>query len=105
FPVRETALARAGHEPRPWVPGYVLVATLAHVVDTLLDQPGGYLSNDLLPPGVLRDNMPNWEFGVLVQARDLAYAVRNAMSRSQTQSLEQADLAEAEPRLQFRNDA
>lgn len=105
FPVRETALARAGNEPNKLVPGYTTTATLARAAETLLGKPGGYLSNDIMLPGALMDNIPNWEFGVLVQVRDLAHALRNSMSRSQTQSLENTDLAEAEPRFQFRNDA
>ncbi|TFH88116.1 DUF2333 family protein [Billgrantia azerbaijanica] len=55
--------------------GAVTVATLMTVVDTLLDKPGGYLRNDMAPPGVWLDNMPAWEYGVLVQARDLAAAL------------------------------
>lgn len=105
FEVKEAALARAGHDTKKLVPGYITAATLAKVAETLLNKPGGYLSNDITLPGALMDNIPNWEFGALVQVRDLAHALRNSLSRSQTQSLEQADLAEAEPRLQFRNDA
>ena len=56
-------------------------------------------SNDLMPPGVLLDNIPSWEFGVLVQVRDLSKAMREAFSRSQSQSTEDADLAIAEPRF------
>lgn len=105
FAVREAALARAGNDPKKLVPGYVTTATLARVAETLLEKSGGYLSNDMTPPGVLMDNIPNWEFGVLVQVRDLAHVLRNSMSRSQSQSLEDTDLTEAEPRFHFRNDA
>jgi hypothetical protein len=89
----DTTPARSG----PPVIGSAMVRSLARVAGTLLDKRGGYLSNDKLPPGVLMDNMPNWEFGVLVQVRDLAKAMRNDFSRSQTQSVEDADLAEADP--------
>ncbi|GMV68901.1 MAG: hypothetical protein AMXMBFR76_13400 [Pseudomonadota bacterium] len=75
--------------------------TLIDVVGVLLDKPGGYLSNDVLPPGAWLDNMPNWEFGVLVQVRDLARALRNDFSRSQSQSREDPDLAIAEPQFNF----
>jgi hypothetical protein len=44
-------------------------------LDTLLDKPGGYLRNDLTPPGVWLDNMPSWELGVLNQTRDLSRAL------------------------------
>ena len=39
--------------------------TLKTVAGTLLNKPGGYLSNDRFPPGVLLDNIPSWEYGVL----------------------------------------
>lgn len=55
--------------------GAMTVATLAEVVDTLLDKPGGYLRDDILPPGLLMDNMPSWEAGVLSQARLLSAAL------------------------------
>jgi len=87
------------------VTGSYTTATLIAVVETLLDKPGGYLSNDVMPPSVWMDNMPNWEFGVLVQARDLARSLRNDMSRSQSQSVENKFLAIAEPQLNFSNDS
>jgi hypothetical protein len=74
------------------------------VATTLLDKRGGYLSNDMLPPWVFMDNMPNWEFGVLVQVRDLTRALRNDFSRSQTQSTEDPDLQEADPLFNYAND-
>jgi hypothetical protein len=49
--------------------------------------------------------MPNWEYGALVQSRDLARAMRELFSRSQSQSKEDPDLAEAEPRLNFQTDS
>lgn len=85
--------------------GYTTAATLAHSVETLLNKPGGYLSNDVLPPSVFLDNMPNWEFGVLVQARDLARSLRNDLSRSRSQSVEDPDLIVAEPKFHFDNDS
>jgi len=85
--------------PFPEVTGTVTTATLIRVVDIVLEKPGGYLSNDLMPPGLWLDNLPNWEFGVLVQVRDLSKAMRESYSRSQSQSTEDADLALAEPRF------
>ena len=73
-------------------------------IRTLLDKRGGYLSNDKLPPGVFMDNLPNWEFGSLTASRDLVRALRNDFSRSQTQSTEDKDLAEADPLLNSPND-
>jgi len=81
------------------VTGTTTTASLIKVVDTLLDKPGGYIANDMLPPGAWLDNAPNWEFGVLVQVRDLSKAMREAFSRSQSQSTEDSDLALAEPRF------
>jgi hypothetical protein len=87
------------------VVGYSTTDTLIRVVEWMLNKPGGYLSNDIAPPGVWLDNMPNFEFGVLVQCRDLARVLRNDYSRSQSQSTEDADLAIAEPALNFSNDS
>ena len=55
--------------------GAVTTAGLMAVIETLLNKPGGYLRNDLAPPGVWLDNMPAWEFGVLQQTRQLALAM------------------------------
>jgi hypothetical protein len=83
------------------VTGYTTTATLIETVNVLLDKRGGYMSNDILPPWVFLDNVPNWEFGVLTQVRDLARAMRNDFSRSQTQSTEDVDLAEADPLFHY----
>lgn len=85
------------HDAGRPVVGEATTSALIDVAQTLLDKRGGYLSNDYLPPGVWMDNVPNWEFGALVQVRDLAKAFRNEFSRSQTQSTEDPDLLEADP--------
>lgn len=87
------------------VPGQMTTAALIGVVETLLDKPGGLLSNDIAPPGIWLDNMPAWEYGALVQSRDMARALRESFSRSQSQSREDIDLARAEPRLHFSNNS
>ncbi|MEL7447664.1 MAG: DUF2333 family protein [Pseudomonadota bacterium] len=87
------------------ISGYATTDTLIRAVETLLDKPGGYLLNDIGPPGVVLDNMPNWEYGVLVQVRDLSRVLRNDYSRSQSQSTEDPDLAEAEPAFNFPSDS
>lgn len=84
--------------------GQLTVGTLIYLTETLLTKPGGYLSNDISPPGLWLDNMPNWEFGVLVQARDLARSLRKDLSRSQSQSTENSDLVIAEPALNYDSD-
>lgn len=81
--------------------GYTTVYTLHEVVSTLLNKPGGYIHNDMTPPGLWLDNISNWEFGVLVQSRDLSRALRKDFSRSQSQSVEVPALADAEPRFNF----
>ncbi len=89
-------------EEGSFVLGYTTVKTTETIASTLLNKAGGYLSNDVLPPSVFLDNIPSWEFGVLVQVRDMASALRNHMSRSQSQSLENEYLKEVEPL--FNND-
>ena len=104
FDVAATAQARVAAKNEKLVTGSVTVSTLIGSAETLLDKRGGYLSNDKFPPGVLMDNMPNWEFGVLVATRDLSDAMRNEFSRSQTQSTEDHDLMEAAPLFNSPND-
>jgi len=82
--------------------GYTTVATTERIAAKLLDKNGGFLSNDVLPPSLFLDNIPAWEFGVLVQVRDMASSLRNDMSRSQSQSMENDALKDAEPL--FNND-
>ena len=92
-------------EGQPRVVGYATVDTLIRVTETLLDKPGGYLSNDVTPPSVFLDNIPNWEFGVLQQVRDLARVIRNDFSRSQSQSREDPDVSVAEPQFFMDHDS
>lgn len=105
FSVREQALIELDGNEQKLVTGAVTTTTLIHVVDVMLNKPGGYLSNDVTPPGVWLDNIPAWEYGVLVQSRDFAKALREAFSLSQSQSLADEDLVSAEPRFNFRNDS
>lgn len=103
FSVQDHARDAAQSSQRSIVRGYTLVETLKQVATTLVDKPGGYLSNDVAPPGLWLDNMPNWEYGVLVQVRDLSRALRKDFARSQSQSAEDPDLSQAEPRFNFDN--
>jgi hypothetical protein len=105
FDIRENLQAKmqvSGSEP---VIGSATSATLIRVAETLLDKPGGYLSNDIMPPGLYLDNIPNWEFGALVQVRDLSRAMREKYSRSQSQSRENPDLIIVEPKFHFDNNS
>lgn len=70
-----TAVQDAGSDAAPTSRGAVMVAALAATVETLLDKPGGFLRNDVFPPGIWLDNMPSWEYGVLGQARVMAQAL------------------------------
>ncbi len=103
FPFQQNAQLAAEKEGKQMVLGYTTVETLKTVAGTLLNKPGGYISNDRFPPGLWMDNMPSWEYGVLVQVRDLTRALRKDFARSQSQSAEDADLAKAEPRFNFDN--
>lgn len=101
FDIQKTADQRAEAAEQKVVVGYTTTSTLITIAETLLNKSGGYLTNDVIPPSILLDNMPNWEFGVLVQIRDMAHAMRNDISRSQSQSVEDKDLALGEPRFNF----
>lgn len=103
FAVQKLAQSSAEATQRPLVTGYTTVHTLKQVAATLLDKSGGYLTNDMTPPGLWLDNMPSWEYGVLVQVRDMSRVLRKDFSRSQSQSTEDVDLAKAEPRFNFDN--
>jgi hypothetical protein len=104
FDVQTVAQEKAEDYDEKIVPGYVTTNTLIEVVNTLLYKSGGYLSNDIMPPSVFMDDMPSWEWGVLQQVRDFSKALRNDMSRSQTQS-EDPDLAKATPKFNTDNNS
>ncbi|MGJ7457562.1 DUF2333 family protein [Halomonas sp. MA07-2] len=94
FDVEQATLERRGEAAyTPGARGTVTLATLATSVATLLEKPGGYLRNDIAPPGVWLDNMPSWELGVLESSRDLARAL------PQMAGGESADLEEAREAL------
>jgi len=97
--------AKETHETENMPIGYVYTNTLAHIAEVLLHKPGGYITNDVGPPGVFLDNVPNWEFGALVMLRDATSALRNHFARDQSQSAEDPDLAVAEPYFYFENDS
>ena len=99
FDVRQSAVDHAQQNNETPVVGYTVSHTLIKVTETLMDKPGGYLANDVMPPGVMMDNMPSWEFGALEMIRDLALAMRKDFSRSQSQSLENPQLVKAQPDL------
>ncbi|MBY5923426.1 DUF2333 family protein [Ferrimonas balearica] len=81
------------------VVGYATTTAVIEVASTLLDKPGGFLSNDVMPPSVMMDNMPSFEFGALEQLRDISLVMRREFSRSQSQSAENKDLQIAQPKF------
>lgn len=99
FNVKDKVKAQATRSSQVEVPGYTLTTAMILVTETMLNKPGGYLANDVMPPGVLLDNMPSWEFGVLEMTRDLALAMRKDFSRSQSQSVENPHIAKAVPQF------
>jgi len=101
FDVVEAAASRAPQTRAKITTGSYTTSAVIAAMETLLNKPGGYLSNDIMPPSVFLDNIPNWEFGVLVQVRDLTRSMRNDFSRSQSQSTEDVDLIVAEPQFNF----
>jgi len=105
YDVREQALSLATSNPPELVTGNATAATAIRIGETLLDKPGGYLTNDVTPPGLFLDNMPNWEFGVLTAWRDLLHNLRNDFSRAQSQSVENKDLAIAQPQSNYQSDS
>jgi hypothetical protein len=97
FDVRENTYELTGTEAgQTLVNGAVTTATLSRLVSTLLDKPGGFIENDKMPPGVIMDDIPNWEFGVLTQIRDFSLSMRDDLSRSQSQSAENKNLVKAQ---------
>ena len=105
FAVRENAAQHAQQNNHDLVTGYITTATFIRMSDTMLNKRGGYLSNDVMPPGVWMDNLPEWEFGVLMVLRDTARVYRKDFSRSQSQSVEDPDLSRAEGPYFFDNDS
>lgn len=105
FDVREVALGFVNDDSSKLVPGVATTVAALRIAETLLDKPGGYLSNDISPPGVFLDNIPNWEFGALTGLRDLSNALRNDFSRAQSQSIEDTDLAIAQPQFNYNSDS
>ena len=102
FNVFEIAAEQANvKNPKELPLGYTYSSTLIEIAETLMTKPGGFLSNDVFPPSVMLDNIPNWELGALIALRDATTALRNNIARSQTQSQEDPDLAKGEPFLYF----
>lgn len=83
FNVQEEALLRAKETNNTEMPvGYTYANTLAHIAEVLLHKPGGYITNDVAPPGVFLDNISSWEFGALVMRPRVTARYSRVISRS-----------------------
>ncbi|MBT8103905.1 MAG: DUF2333 family protein [Gammaproteobacteria bacterium] len=87
------------------VVGFSTTDTLIRVAETLLEKPGGYLTNDKILPNAFLDNIPSWELGVINQMRDLGRVMRDDYTRSQSQSKEDTDVAIGSPQFFYNNDS
>lgn len=103
---KQAAIALENIKPRPaWLPsdfnpnqlpvGFTTIETLKRIASTLVNKSGGFLTNDVFPPGLWLDNIPSWEIGVLKQVRDMSLTLQRSFSRSQSQSSENTNLAKA----------
>ncbi|SOC55517.1 hypothetical protein SAMN05421509_105181 [Chromohalobacter canadensis] len=86
----------ASDAPRP---GETVTATTLTLLGSLLDKPGGYLRNDIAPPGLWLDNMPSWEHGVLGQVRAMSATLTDPIASDDD------DVQQAVDALSTRSDA
>jgi hypothetical protein len=106
FSIQDQAMERAKITKTTEIPlGYTYTNTLAHIAEVLLHKSGGYITNDVAPPGVFLDNISAFEYGALVMLRDATTALRNHFTRDQSQSDEDPDLKVAEPYFYYENDS
>jgi hypothetical protein len=101
FDVENITQAQLAEQNGRLVTGVTTTAVLIELAEVLQEKPGGYISNDIAPPGLWLDNIAHWEYGVLVQVRDLSRVFRKDISRSQSQSSEDSSLKIAEPQFHF----
>lgn len=83
------------------IQGIATTTTAIYILDSLLHKPGGYITNDVTTPGILMDNMENWEYGVLRNLREISKVFRYDFSRSQSQSSDDKDLTKVENDLRI----
>lgn len=94
-----------GVENYDTVVGDATVSALIYSVDTMLHKRGGYTANDLAVKIGLFDDMPSFERGVIAQARELAYALRDQFSKSNSSDLTNEYVKMIQPLLNFHDDA
>lgn len=83
------------------LPAHSTVEALALNVEILLARPGGLLANDVLPPGVLMDDAPAFEAGVLRAQRIGMTVLARLLDDLQPGRDEDADLVLAATRFRF----
>ncbi|MBR1375066.1 MAG: DUF2333 family protein [Cardiobacteriaceae bacterium] len=83
------------------VVGSATVGTSVKTLDILLHKKGGFIKNDVAPPGVFLDNISNWEYGVLELMRHTTLTFANDFSRSQSQSSRPKILSDADNSLRI----
>lgn len=105
FDVNKNATTLAEQYNHKAVRGSATTGSMITTIEVLLNKPGGFITNDIGLPGIWMDNIKNWEYGVLLFGRDMAKAMRDVFSRSQSQSQEDPTLAKAEPYLNFANNS
>ncbi len=99
FNVMDETIAISEQIEHPVVVGSAATVTVIHIMDTLQKKRGGYLSNDVLPPGLIMDNLPQWEYGVILQVRDITRVMHDKITPSGITSSEDEDVALAEVRF------
>lgn len=100
FSVRDAAVAYLpeGREP---VVGSHLVGSSIKILDVLLHKSGGFIKNDVAPPGVFLDNISAWEYGVVTLMRETTLALNNDFSRAQSQSARVSFLSNADNNIRI----
>lgn len=86
-------------------PGQLMVATAERLAGVLHAKPGGYLRNDVLPPGLLIDNVPSWEHGVMVQLRAFVADLQQGRAPTRSPGAHDPDLGEASAALAVTDDS
>ncbi len=104
FNVIDQAILEAEEIERPVVEGTATTAVVIHLVEVLLEKPGGFLANDRLPPGILMDDLPQWEYGVMVMVRDMTRALHDRIGRKQGYP-EDDDITIADARFRIAHDS
>ena len=72
--------------------GYRTIYTMEKLINILLTKPGGYMSNDKMPPFIFLDDITSWEKGAVSVLRENSVIIRRHFTRSVgAQSLEDKD--------------